>query len=242
MGISVFRLKLEIELLGNKVLLVDDDTYLRDLIRRAFLRAGAEVFEASDGLEAINQLEKCNPNLIILDIMMPNQDGWETCRQIRQRSSVPVIMLTSLSGDEEIIRGLQFGADDFVVKPINIQVLLARAQAVLRRTRPQPEPALSYQDSHLSVNLENHQVMVDGESVTLTPTEFRLLTYMIRNADRVLTFRQILTNVWGDGYQDSPNYVHVYVSHLRSKIESDPKSPRYLLSEHGAGYRFVKQI
>ncbi|MEW5867857.1 MAG: response regulator transcription factor [Chloroflexota bacterium] len=225
---------------GIKVLLVDDDVYLRDLIRRALTRAGAEVCEASDGVEAVDRFFQCHPDLVILDIMMPTQDGWETCRQIRQHSSVPVVMLTSLSSDEEIIRGLEYGADDFVIKPVNVQVLLARARAVLRRVEPETAFPLVYQDSHLKVDLESSLVSVAGVQTKLSPTEFRLLSYMLRNAGRLLTFNQILQNVWGEAYQDSPNYVHVYISHLRQKIETDPKSPQYILSEHGAGYRFKR--
>lgn len=227
---------------GIKVLLVDDDVYLRDLIRRALTRAGAEVYEASDGVEAVERFAQCHPALVILDIMMPTQDGWETCRQIRQQSSVPIMMLTSLSRDDEIIRGLDYGADDFVVKPVNVQVLLARARAVLRRIEPETAVPLVYQDEHLRVDLENSLVVVGGVQIKLSPTEFRLLSYMLRNAGRLLTFNQILQNVWGEAYQDSPNYVHVYISHLRQKIEVDIKNPRYILSEHGAGYRFKKLV
>jgi DNA-binding response OmpR family regulator len=181
--------------------------------------------------------------LVVLDIMMPNLDGWETCRQIRLTSDVPVIMLTSLSSDDEIVRGLEAGADDFVSKPFKPDVLLARSRAVLRRAKAAESKELYklYQDGHLTVDMENRRVLVGERRISLTPTEYRLLVYMIRNAGRVLSFSQILEKVWGEEYQDSPNYVHVYISHLRQKLEKDARNPQYFVSEHGAGYRFMKQ-
>jgi two-component system KDP operon response regulator KdpE len=198
---------------------------------------------AADGQEGVKDVIAQRPDLVILDIMMPGQDGWETCRQIRVVSDVPVIMLTSLRGDEEIVRGLSCGADDFVSKPFKSEVLLARARAVLRRVRSTAETdwIVVYRDDHLFIDLEAHQAQAGGKPVNLTPTEFRLLVYMFKNAGRLLSFEDILENVWGPEYLDSPNYVHVYVAHLRQKLEKNPKNPQYFLSEHGGGYRFVKQ-
>jgi DNA-binding response OmpR family regulator len=228
---------------GKKILLVDDDVYIREVTRRVFNRIGAEVVLASDGLEGLQKFFEVQPDLVVLDIMMPNLDGWETCRQIRLTSDVPVIMLTSLSSDDEIVRGLEAGADDFVSKPFKPDVLLARSRAVLRRAKAAESKELYklYQDGHLTVDMENRRVLVGERRISLTPTEYRLLVYMIRNAGRVLSFSQILEKVWGEEYQDSPNYVHVYISHLRQKLEKDARNPQYFVSEHGAGYRFMKQ-
>jgi two-component system KDP operon response regulator KdpE len=227
----------------KKVLLVDDDSYMLELTRRVFQRAGSKIISASDGQEGLRLFFEHQPDLVILDIVMPNLDGWETCRQIRTVSDTPVVLLTSLSSDEEIVRGLEAGADDFVSKPFRPEVLLARARAVMRRVRTLSNQELvsSYADDHLSIDLESRLVFIKGKRVSLTPTEYRLLVYMVRNEGRVLSFSQILEHVWGEEYRDSPNYVHVYISHLRQKLEPEPQSPRYFLSEHGMGYRFASQ-
>jgi two-component system alkaline phosphatase synthesis response regulator PhoP len=228
---------------GKKILVVDDDFHARRLIERSFTKAGAEVYTAGDGREGLRQFYAQRPELVILDIMMPELDGYETCRQIRMLSDVPVIMLTALKDDEQIIHGLECGADDFVTKPISGEVLVARVRAILRRSKPafEAERRITYNDGHMEVDLEAHRVNVEGEEVRLTPKEFQLLAYLIQNTGRARTFDQILENVWGFEYQGSMDYVHVYVSHLRGKIEKDPKNPLYIQSVHGVGYRFEKQ-
>ncbi len=172
------------------------------------------------------------PDLVILDLMMPQMDGWEVCRQIRHLSDVPLIMLTAISQEERIIEGFTSGADDYVTKPFMSHVLVARAEVVLRRsTLPSRfQKTGIYRDDYLTIDLNQHRVLVNGTPVKLTPTEYRLLAYLFTNAGRLLTFHQILQNVWG--------YVHVHLSNLRQKLEPDPKHPRYLQSEYGVGYRF----
>jgi len=228
---------------GKKILVVDDDFHARRLIERSFTKAGAEVYTAADGRAGLRQFYAHRPDLVILDVMMPEMDGYEACRQIRMLSDVPVIMLTALKDDDQIIHGLDCGADDFVSKPIGGQVLLARVWAILRRSKPafEAERRITYNDKHIEVDLEAHRVNVEGKEVRLTPKEFQLLAYLLQNAGRARTFDQILENVWGWEYQGSMDYVHVYVSHLRGKIEEDPKNPRYIQSVHGVGYRFEKQ-
>lgn len=227
---------------GKRILIIDDDPQIRRITELAFVGSGATVFTAASPREGLRQLYARQPHLVLLDILMPEQDGWETCRQIRQLSDVPVIMLTALKQDEDIVHGLECGADDFVSKPFNPQVLLARARAVLRRTEltPQTDLPAGYSDDHLNIDLDRRKVWVEGRTVNLTPTEFRLLAYLIQNAGRVLTFNQILENVWGQEYRDNDDYVHVYISHLRQKLEQDAKQPRYLVTEHGVGYRFER--
>lgn len=228
---------------GIKILVVDDDYDIRQITDLTFQRVGAKVITASNGAEGLRKFFTYKPELVILDIMMPGENGWDICREIRKLSDVPLIMITALHRDEEIIRSLDAGADDFITKPFSIDVLLARARAVLRRSHPvldDPRPA-SYADEDLQISLEQHQILLQDQPVKLTPKEFKLLAYLLNNSERVLSFNQILENVWGWEYIDNPDYVHVYVSHLRQKIEKDPKNPRYLITEHGMGYRFVKK-
>jgi two-component system, OmpR family, KDP operon response regulator KdpE len=228
----------------KKILVIDDDVNLLQSIKFTFVRAGADVVTAVDGREGLHRFYEARPDLVILDVRMPDIDGWETCRRIRLFSHVPIIMLTTLNKDEEVIRGLDYGADDFVTKPFSREVLLARARALLRRTDGPGDlgDQLTYSDDHLYISLEKRRVLVRGEPVQLTATEFRLLAYLLQNAGQVLTHRTILDKVWGWEYQDSVDYVHVYLSHLRRKLEEDPRNPRYLVTERGIGYRFERRM
>ncbi len=229
-------------MIDHKVLLIDDDADLLHLAGLLFKKAGAHIFTARDGLEGISKLFTCNPDLIILDVMMPGTNGFEVCQRIRQVSSTPIIMLTALNHEREMLRGLESGADDFLSKPFNADVLLARAKTVLRRSANGNAQSTNFQfnNGHLSIDIERHHVLVDEKRVKLTPIEFRLLAYLARNAGKVLTFNHILSNVWGDEYRGSVDYVHVYVSHLRNKIEENAKQPRYVLTVHGVGYMFER--
>jgi DNA-binding response OmpR family regulator len=230
-------------MIGKSVLIIDDDTDVQRINEKVFQNAGSTVMIATNGSDGIRTFFLEKPDLVILDIMMPEMDGFEVCRRIRQVSSVPIIMLTALNSEEEIIRGLENGADDFLSKPFSPDILVARAKAILRRLdRPQDtKPRIHYSDGHLTVDLEKRIVLVNGQAVKLTRTEYNLLAYLLQNAGWVRTFYQILDNVWGPEYQGSLDYVHVYISNLRKKIESDPKNPTYLESEHGVGYRFNKK-
>ncbi len=226
----------------KKVLIIDDDADLLHLAGLLFKKAGAQIFTARDGLEGISKLFTCNPNLIILDVMMPGTNGFEVCQRIRQVSNAPIIMLTALNHEQEMLRGLEAGADDFLTKPFNAEVLLARAKTVLRRSANGNAQNTNFQfnNGHLSIDIERHHVLVDEKRVKLTPVEFRLMVYLARNAGKVLTFNHILSNVWGEEYRGSVDYVHVYVSHLRNKIEENTKQPRYILTVHGVGYMFER--
>jgi len=226
----------------QKILLIDDDNDLLHLVGLLFKKAGAHIFTAHDGLEGISKLFTCNPNLIILDVMMPGTNGFEVCQRIRQVSNAPIIMLTALNHEQEMLRGLESGADDFLTKPFNADVLLARAKTVLRRSTngTAQNTNFHFNNGHLSIDIERRHVLVDERRVKLTPIEFRLLVYLARNAGKVLTFNHILSNVWGDEYRGSVDYVHVYVSHLRNKIEENAKQPRYVLTVHGVGYMFER--
>jgi len=227
----------------KKLLIVDDDIDLCRSITHAFVAEGLQVETANDGGEGIQAFLKHRPDLVLLDIRMPEIDGWELCRQIRMTGDTPVIMLTTLDEDQEIVRGLQIGADDFVTKPFSLDVLLARVQAIFRRSATfiQTQNELTYYDGYLSVDLARHEVKRDGEAIHLSGTEFRLLRYLLKHAGRVLTYQAILHHVWGTDCHN-PEYVHVYLWHLRKKLEQNPRRPKYLLTEHGFGYRFVSHM
>jgi len=228
---------------GRRILVVDDDAKLHRLLEFSLAQAGAEVLVAVDGEEALRRFYANRPDLVILDLMMPKMDGWETCGRIRDLSEVPILILTARGREEDILRGFECGADDYVTKPFSVQVLLARVRALLHRSSLPPisESPVAYSDERLTVDLAANRVLVDGQPVRLTATEYRLLAYLVENAGRLLSPKQILENVWGWEYVDDVDYVRVYVWHLRQKLEEDPHKPRYLVTEHGLGYRFEKQ-
>jgi DNA-binding response OmpR family regulator len=227
--------------LENKIILIiDDDPLILRLLEYSFSRAGAQVHTAANGSEGLRLLRAQPPHLVILDIMMPEMDGWEVCSRIRQISDVPIIFLSALGGEDDIVRGLEDGAIDYVPKPASPKVLLGRARAALRQAELAAalDKPLSYRDEYLVIDLGQNLVVVNGKAVKLNQTESRLLAYLLQNAGRILTFQQILDHVWGLTCIDSATYVHVYVVQLRQKLEADPTQPRYLLSERGVGYRF----
>lgn len=228
---------------GIKVLIIDDDEKLRVLMEHSFITAGAEAKTAIDGKVGLREFYEFKPDLVILDVLMPNMDGWETCKSIRLLSDVPIIMLTALGQDKDIVKGLDAGADDYMIKPFSVKVLVARAKAAVRRanTPVTTKKAIIYSDGHLTINLDEYSVLISAEHIKLTATEFRLLAYMLENAGRVVSFKQILENVWGWEYVDDLSYSRVYIWHLRQKIEPDPKNPIYLINVQGIGYRFEKQ-
>ncbi|HIP88053.1 MAG TPA: response regulator transcription factor, partial [Anaerolineales bacterium] len=198
------------------------------------------VITASSGTEAIERVRKDLPDLVLLDVGMPGLDGFETLRMIREISEVPVIMLTVRSDEEDIVRGLELGADDYITKPFRTRELSSRIRAVLRRTRTVPlETAILKIDDYLSVDYNRREVIVGGKRVKLRPTEFRLLYHLIENAGWVVPHEVLLAKVWGHEYREEVHYLRLYITYLRQKIEPDPSHPRYILTERGVGYRFV---
>jgi len=232
------------DLQGKKILLIDDDPDALRLLEYAFSQAGAQVYAASNGQDGLRLLHFCahRPHLIILDVMMPDLDGWEVCQRIRRLSDVPIIFLSALGGEEDIVRGLECGAADYVLKPYSPEVLLARACSALRQAEMVSDSGqpLTYRDDYLTIDLDKRWVLACGQRVILSGTEFRLLAYLFQQAGRVITTQQILENVWGFKYFDSVNYIHAYVWQLRQKLEPKPAHPRYILGEHGVGYSFQK--
>jgi DNA-binding response OmpR family regulator len=225
------------------VLLIDDNALDRKIARDALSHAGFRVEEAADGASGLRSLYAARPDLVVLDVMMPAMDGWTTCQRIRELSEVPVIMLTSLDREEEMVRGLELGADDFVSKPISPAHLVARVRAVLRRAgESSPAPGdLLYRDEALSIDVSDHRVTRDGEAIDLTPTEFRLLVALAAEPNRVHSHSALLASVWGPEYVDDIDFLRVYMWRLRKKIEADPAAPHWLLTERGFGYRFAAQ-
>jgi two-component system KDP operon response regulator KdpE len=229
----------------NKVLVVDDEPAFVNLVEQVLTQKGYEVFTATDGQEALRLLFAHKPDLVILDVMMPKLDGWQTCSRIREISDVPILMLTGKKKSKaDIVRGLDYGADDYLIKPVESRELVARVRAILRRAELPPSPdtkkETTYSDVFLTVDVAERRVIVSGERVKLTPIEFRLLALLVENAGRILTHKQLLEKVWGWEYVDDLDYVRIYILHLRQKIEPDPTQPRYIMTEPGVGYYFQK--
>ncbi len=222
------------------VLVVDDEQPLRDFIRKNLEARAFSVHTAGNGLQALAVFNTTPLDLIILDVMMPDMDGLETTRRIRQTSLVPIIVLTALSEEKDKVAALDLGADDYLTKPFGVEELLARVRAVLRRARPAAAPAASgvLHAGSLALDAEAHVVTLRGEPLRFTRTEFDLLHYFMRHPGKVITHRELLQRVWGAEYGDEAEYLRVYIRRLRHKIEADPLNPRHLLTEHGIGYRF----
>ena len=225
---------------GARILVVDDDPDVRGLVRELLERAGANVREARDGREAIRLLFDVRPELIVLDVSMPDLDGWATLERVRDMTEVPVLMLTARAGELEKVRGLKAGADDYVVKPFGRQELLARCEALLRRaargSADADAPREVYEDTLVSVDVANARVEVKGSEVQLTPLEFRLLLAFVRHPNQVLNREQILDLVWGDVAAVAPEQVKLYVGYLRRKLEAAGASP--IETVRGFGYRY----
>ncbi|MFN8525008.1 MAG: response regulator transcription factor [Chloroflexota bacterium] len=224
----------------KKILLVDDEPRILDAVRLNLEIEGFEISLANNGVEALEKVRTVLPDLVVLDVMMPELDGYDTLRELRTFSTVPVIMLTVKADERDVARGLELGADDYVAKPFSQMVLVARIRAVLRRAEMPPVAARSaiQVDDRLSVDFERREVTVDGSPVQLRPTEFRLLYHLVNNPGVVLSQETLLSRVWGSEYRDASHYLRLYVNYLRQKIERDPASPKYILTERGVGYRF----
>lgn len=224
-----------------RVLVVDDEARLVNLVRMNLEMERFRVIEANNGLEALDMVRRHIPEMIILDIMMPQLDGFETLRMLREFSSVPVIMLTAKGEEEDIVKGLALGADDYMTKPFGPRELVSRVKAVLRRVDGVGDPGESILkiDDRLSIDFNKRQVIVNGEAIKLRPTEYRLLYHLIENVGWTITHEQILAKVWGYEYRDETHYVRLYINYLREKIEEDPANPKYIVTERGTGYRFM---
>ncbi len=229
--------------MAKKTLIIDDDPIFLSLIEQVLTSRGYEVIKAGSGQEGLRLLLNAKADLVLLDVVMPRMDGWQTCQRIREVSDVPIIMLTATrKAEEDIVRGFDCGADDYLFKPVGNRELVARMRALLRReelpSSAEARREIAYADDLLTVDIAERRVTVKGERVKLTPTEFRLFALLVANAGRILTHKQILEKVWGWEYTDDSDYVRVYISHLRQKVEPAPALPRYIITEPGIGYSF----
>ncbi|MDK3161525.1 response regulator transcription factor [Kamptonema cortianum] len=227
---------------GKRILVVDDEPRMINFIRMNLELEGHQVYEAHNGLEALDAVRTKLPDVVLLDVMMPELDGFETLRMLREFSNIPVIMLTAKGDENDRVYGLELGADDYIPKPFGPRELSARIKAVLRRAdmpNTSPDQAILKIDDRLSVDFNRREVIVNGERIKLRPIEYRLLYHLIENAGWTVPHDQILAKVWGYEYRDEAHYVRLYVNYLREKIEEDPSNPKYILTERGVGYRFM---
>ncbi len=226
---------------NKKILVVDDEERMLRFIRINLEHDGFMVTEALKGHEALDKMRTEMPDLILLDVMLPDLDGFEVLKMVREISSIPVIMLTAKGEEDDRVRGLELGADDYVTKPFSPRELVSRVKAVLRRVEVESggDESVIEVDDRLKIDFNRREVFVDGNLVKLRPTEYRLLYHLVQNAGWVLTYDQILSRVWGYEYRDEPHYVRLYINYLRQKLEKDPSNPKFILTERGVGYRFI---
>jgi DNA-binding response OmpR family regulator len=225
----------------RRILVVDDEERMVRFIRMNLEHDGFQVSEAFNGKEAIQKIRDVTPDLILLDVMMPDLDGFEVLETVREVSQVPVIMLTAKGEEDDRVRGLELGADDYVTKPFSPRELVSRVKAVLRRTEGASGSmhGLIEVDERLKIDFDRREIWLEGKLVKLRPTEYRMLYHLVQNAGWVVTHDQLLTKVWGYEYRDEPHYVRLYINSLRQKLEANPSEPKYILTERGVGYRFV---
>ncbi len=227
--------------MNEKVLVIDDDSGLLTLLRLGLERDGFEVVIAISGQEGLRRAYETRPDVIILDVMMPDMDGWVTCQRLRSMCDTPIIMLTARVNRADILKGLSLGADDYLTKPCNFDELKARIRTILRRARAgsQEEWQVTYDDGNLCIDLKEGTVKRNGELVHLTPTESRLLMFLVGQKGRIVPHKELLTTVWGPEYADEVSYLSVYIRYLRQKIEDDPSDPRYIRTRWRMGYYFA---
>lgn len=224
----------------GRILVIDDDELLNQVLVKGLHPRGFEVLSATNGRKGIRMAYETQPDLVILDIMMPEMDGWQTCERLREMSDVPIIMLTAKSEGRDVVRGFELGVDDYITKPFHLKELELRIRAVLKRakTRGWGLPRL-YDDGVLKIDLEQRRVSREGVEIHLTPTEFRLLSCLLRHKGRVVPRGQLLTEVWGPAYEDAAASLAIYIRYLRKKLEEDPGEPEYIRTEWGIGYWFA---
>ncbi len=223
---------------GARVLVVDDERQIRRMLRAALEGYGFNIAEAASGREGLSQTSIFHPDLIVLDLGLPDIDGIEVIKNLRDWTQIPIIVLSVREHEDDKIKALDAGADDYVTKPFSMGEFLARLRVALRRAaKSDDEPILTF--GELSIDLARRNVIMRGEEVKLTPTEYEVLKYLVQQAGRVVTHRQLLRAIWGSNFQEESQYLRVYIGQLRRKIESDPSQPTYIITEPGVGYRLV---
>jgi two-component system KDP operon response regulator KdpE len=230
-----------LSVIKEKILVIDDDTAFINRLTEWLQKAGYEIISAENGTAGLRRLYSGQPDIVLLDLSLPEMDGWEVCRRIRDMSDIPIIMLNSSWQTSDILKGFSLGADDFTIKPPDFPELIARLGAVLRRStslKRDDKPAV-FHHPEMEVDWRSHQVYIRGNLVKLSPTEFKLLTCLIENRGWLVTHEELLRKVWGPDYISDKNFVKLYIRYLRQKIEKDPSKPLLILTERGIGYRFA---
>lgn len=223
----------------NKILVIDDDPTLTEMLQKKFSALGYDITTEQSGQDGLKTAYQKRPDLVILDIMMPELDGYEVCKRLREISNIPILMLTAKTTHQDVIRGFLVGADDYVKKPFSLKELEFRIEAILRRSKSfQENENNCFEDGYLKIDLNKKLIFRDGTLIHLTPTEYKLLAYMVKRRGQTLTRRELLVNVWGEGYESSYSCLTCYIHYLREKLEPEPQNPVYILSERGIGYRF----
>lgn len=224
----------------EKILVVDDSREMLLVMKHLLLNNGYQPLLAENGMVGLRMVQEHNPDLVVLDLNMPIVDGWQMCEQIREKSVVPIIILTAAHvTEEDMVRGLEMGANDYVTKPFNQHVMIARIRSALRWAAKSPGAKL-YEDEILSIDVRKREVIKDGELLKLTKKEFALLTTLVAESPAVVDHEALFTGVWDSSYTFDVNYVRIFVGHLRKKVETDPANPVYIHNERGVGYRFER--
>ncbi|GAB4325335.1 MAG: response regulator transcription factor [Phototrophicales bacterium] len=224
----------------EKILVIDDEEPTVQLIAMLLERRGFEVIKAYRAEEGLRKAYKYQPDLVLLDIMMPDMDGWDVCKRLREMSDVPIVFLSARGDVKDVVRGLEMGADDYIIKPYDNDELVARVKAHLRRSpRSNMSDELVFDGGNFRINFMNREVHVHNELKHLTPKEFNLLGVLVRNAGRVVTRSELVTQAWGEEYSDAIDSLKLYVHYLRQKIERNPNQPEYIITSRGVGYRFA---
>ena len=229
------------DMVKTKILVVDDEAKIVEVVKAYLEAEGFEVFEASNGREAFKVFAEAEPDLVLLDLMLPDVTGEEICIQLRKTSRVPIIMLTAKVTEDAVLRGLEIGADDYVTKPFSPKQLMARVKALLRRSEDDKglmAHTLLSEDGELKVDLYRHQVKIGGFAASVTPNEFNILSLLIRNPHRVFSREELIEKCFGDEYDGFDRVIDTHIKNLRQKIEEDPRDPKYIKTVHGVGYAF----
>ncbi len=226
----------------KRILVVDDEEMIVRTVRAYLEREGFKTYAAYDGEQALREVEDKNPDLIVLDLMLPKMSGIDVTKRIRSHSNVPIIMLTAKAAETDRVIGLELGADDYVVKPFSPRELVARVRAVLRRSEGKMEEPERIEAGDLVIDLTGREVTLNGETIDLTPTEFDLLAFLARHPGQVFTRLQLLREVQGYTYDSFARTIDTHVKNIRRKLNEDPKNPRYILTVHGVGYRFARDV
>jgi len=223
----------------ERILLIEDDEALSRMMRLQLEHAGYRVTACRTGMSGLEAARQSEPDVILLDILLPDIDGWTVCEQLRKITNAPIIFSTALGSERDVVRGLELGADDYMIKPFSYKELLARVRGALHRSRREATSGKVYEHGRLFVDLEKHTVKVNGEHILLTQLEYKLLAALVEEAGKVVDYNTLLRRVWGEQYEGSREYLKLYIWYLRKKIEEDPSNPQLILTEEGVGYRLV---